>query len=201
MPFTGRDKALTVCHRAWRKYAPFRPGAGPQPELLLLLIHVDYRRLGGLVPLTCSLMSASCASRSGCCVPPSGLAVACTLNPAVRSSRPTVGAETGWPAPSGRWPNALRLRRPAQRRHRIVPRVRNDQPEQGRHQLRTVRGDRLTPSAGLGCCRASGCRRPITVGRRCSRAGESPGPMPSSWRSLVLGPSFPPLCWRCSKGV
>jgi hypothetical protein len=41
-----------------------------------------------------------------------------------------------------------RLRRPAQRRHRISPRVRLDQFQQGRRQLRVVRGDRLTSSAG-----------------------------------------------------
>jgi hypothetical protein len=41
-----------------------------------------------------------------------------------------------------------RLRRPAQRRHRITPRVRLDQLQQRRRQLRVMRGDRPTSSAG-----------------------------------------------------
>jgi hypothetical protein len=76
------------------------------------------------------------------------LALACRLNPASRSSLPTVGAETACPWPvnsSARCRSDLVVH--PRRRHRITPLVGLHQPQQGRQQLSVLLAGSLTSPA------------------------------------------------------
>jgi hypothetical protein len=130
--------------------APFPAGRGQLPELLLLLrIHADHRRTGGLMGLDLLVDVGELRIAVGMLPALQRLGRALQTE-AVLPQQPAHRRRRHRMALLGQLGRQMtqRLRRPPQRRHRIPAGVRLDQPQQGRHQLRVMRGDRPTPSAG-----------------------------------------------------